>query len=90
MSSDWSILSMNTKLLKSDIVQDSSGRSQKHVIIVGGGIAGLSAAWYLQQKAAEQGLNLQYTVLEQSNRWGGKIQSGESHCNATTPRYAGR
>ncbi|MEO8606444.1 MAG: protoporphyrinogen oxidase [Chloroflexota bacterium] len=45
------------------------------VVIVGGGIAGLSAAWYLQKEASERGLNVHFTVLEQSNRWGGKIQT---------------
>ena len=42
-----------------------------HVAIIGGGITGLSAAYYLQQAAAD--LNLTYTLLEQSDRWGGKI-----------------
>jgi len=37
------------------------------VAIIGGGIAGLSAAWYCQQ----QGID--YTLIEASNRWGGKI-----------------
>lgn len=37
------------------------------VVIIGGGIAGLSAAWYCQQ----QGIN--YTLIEASYRWGGKI-----------------
>src|SRR4051794_12149406 len=46
-----------------------------NVAIVGGGIAGLSAAWYLQREALERGLDLHYTVLEQSNRWGGKIRT---------------
>ena len=45
----------------------------KHVVIVGGGIAGLSTAWYLQRQAAEENLPLRYTVLEKSSRWGGKI-----------------
>jgi protoporphyrinogen/coproporphyrinogen III oxidase len=40
-----------------------------HIIIVGGGIAGLSTAWYLQQ----QGIS--YTVLEKSDHWGGKIRT---------------
>ena len=38
-------------------------------IIIGGGITGLSAAWELQQHKAD------YTLLEGSNRWGGKIIS---------------
>lgn len=40
---------------------------QAKVAIVGGGITGLSAAWYLQQAGVP------YTLLERSNRWGGKI-----------------
>ncbi len=42
-----------------------------HVVIVGGGVSGLSAAWYLQQQA--QHSDLRYTVLERSDRWGGKV-----------------
>ncbi len=41
------------------------------VAIVGGGIAGLSTAWYLQQPAQ----NLKYVLLEESNRWGGHIRT---------------
>src|SRR5512145_2608141 len=44
----------------------------KQIVIIGGGISGLSAAWYLQQ-AHNQGMALKVTVLESSNRWGGKI-----------------
>lgn len=39
----------------------------KPVLIVGGGIAGLAAAWELQQR------DLPYVLLEASNRLGGKI-----------------
>jgi oxygen-dependent protoporphyrinogen oxidase len=48
-------------------------RKSTHVAIIGGGIAGLSTAWYLQEQAANQGLDLTYSVLEQDDRWGGKI-----------------
>lgn len=51
--------------------------SDRHVVIIGGGITGLSAGWYLQQAAARQGINLRYTILEQSHRWGGKVQTGQ-------------
>jgi len=43
------------------------------VAIVGGGIAGLSAAWYLQREAQVAGVDLRYTLLEESGRWGGHI-----------------
>jgi len=44
-----------------------------HVVVVGGGIAGLSTAWYVIRQARAAGLNLRCTVLEQADRWGGKI-----------------
>lgn len=44
-----------------------------HVAIIGGGITGLSTAWYLQQESRSQGVDVTYTLLEQSDRWGGKI-----------------
>jgi len=47
----------------------------KEVIIVGGGIAGLAAAFYLQKKAREQGWPVSYRLLEQSDRLGGKIST---------------
>jgi len=53
--------------------QASGEQKAKRVVIVGGGIAGLSTAWYLQKSAQEEGLDLDYTVLEQSERWGGKV-----------------
>ncbi len=37
------------------------------VAIVGGGIAGLSTAWYLQQRGVP------YVLLEAATRWGGKL-----------------
>ena len=42
---------------------------QPHIVIIGGGIAGLSAAWYLQKS------DVQVTVLEASDSVGGKVQS---------------
>ena len=45
----------------------------RRVVIVGGGIAGLSTAWYVQTLAARAGLALHYTLLEAGDRWGGKI-----------------
>lgn len=48
-------------------------QATKRIIIIGGGIAGLSASWYLQQNAKQRHLALHVTVLEASPRWGGKI-----------------
>jgi len=41
----------------------------KHIIVIGGGIAGLSAAYYARKKSPD----LQVTLLEAGDRWGGKI-----------------
>lgn len=48
-----------------------------HVTIVGGGVTGLSAAWFVQESARTEGLNLSYTLLERASRWGGKIHTEE-------------
>jgi len=45
----------------------------KHVIVVGGGIAGLAAGYYLQKNAAARGVELSLTLLEAGDAWGGKI-----------------
>lgn len=45
----------------------------KHVAIVGGGIAGLTAAFYLQRFARDAGIPVRFTLLEQADRLGGKI-----------------
>jgi oxygen-dependent protoporphyrinogen oxidase len=44
-----------------------------HVVIVGGGIAGLSTAYALQKQAEAAGLPLRLTLVEADNRLGGKI-----------------
>jgi oxygen-dependent protoporphyrinogen oxidase len=43
----------------------------KNVVIVGGGIAGLSAAYYASKKIPDARI----TLLESSDRWGGKIRT---------------
>lgn len=54
-------------------MRDTTFSKPRTIAIIGGGIAGLSTAWYLQNLAREQSLELEYTLLEQSDRWGGKI-----------------
>ncbi len=43
------------------------------VVIVGSGIAGLSAAWYVQQQAETTGVPVWVTVLEAADHTGGKV-----------------
>jgi protoporphyrinogen/coproporphyrinogen III oxidase len=48
---------------------------KKRVAIVGGGITGLSVAYYLQQQVATGDDSIEYTLLEQADQWGGKVQT---------------
>lgn len=43
------------------------------VVVVGGGIAGLSAAYYTEKYAAEAGIDLDLTLVERADQLGGKI-----------------
>jgi len=45
------------------------------LVVVGGGIAGLSAAWEARRLATERGLALDITVLERDARVGGKLMT---------------
>jgi oxygen-dependent protoporphyrinogen oxidase len=47
----------------------------KKIIIIGGGVSGLSAAWLLRSKAAVAGKALEITLLEKELRLGGKMWS---------------
>lgn len=47
----------------------------KNIIIVGGGITGLSAAYYLQKEIKENKLPYKVKLLEASDRIGGKIKT---------------
>lgn len=49
--------------------------AKQKVVIVGGGITGLAAAYYLQKHAREHQLPLEVKLIEASHRLGGKIQT---------------
>src|SRR5262249_41637695 len=51
---------------------DRSGEAA-HIVIIGGGITGLSTAFYLQRQAQEAGVPLRYTLIEREARFGGKL-----------------
>lgn len=48
---------------------------QRHIVVVGGGITGLTAAWTLTEEARQAGISLSCTLLEESRSWGGKIRT---------------
>ncbi|MFC5829092.1 protoporphyrinogen oxidase [Nonomuraea insulae] len=48
--------------------------NRAHVVVIGAGISGLAAAWYLNQGAGER---VKVTVLEGSPRVGGKLYASE-------------
>ncbi len=52
--------------------------SDRHVVIAGGGIAGLAAAWRLQQLRRESGAEYRITLLEASDQLGGKLQTEQT------------
>ncbi len=47
----------------------------KKVLVIGGGISGLSTAWLLNKRAGEAGISLDLCLLEQEQQPGGKIKS---------------
>ena len=44
-----------------------------HVAIVGGGISGLSTAWYVEKQAAAHDVPIVCSIYETADRWGGRI-----------------
>lgn len=49
--------------------------TEKQIVIIGGGITGLSAAFYLQKEIKEKNLHCQVKLIEASERLGGKIKT---------------
>lgn len=52
--------------------------STKKIVVLGGGITGLSAAYYAHQAAVQQHIPVEITLIESSSRFGGKIHSVQS------------
>ncbi|WP_046214076.1 protoporphyrinogen oxidase [Paenibacillus wulumuqiensis] len=52
--------------------------STKKIVVLGGGITGLSAAYYAHQAALQQHIPVEITLIENSGRLGGKIHSVRS------------
>lgn len=57
----------------------------RNIVIIGGGISGLSAAWFLEQAYADNSDSVKITVLEHSNRFGGKIRTDTMDGFGPTP-----
>ncbi|MBS4198533.1 protoporphyrinogen oxidase [Bacillus sp. FJAT-49732] len=49
--------------------------NKKKVVVIGGGITGLTTAYYLQKTIDERDLPIEVTLLEASHKLGGKIQT---------------
>lgn len=52
-----------------------SDSSSRDVVIIGGGLTGLSAAFYIRKFYTEKGITPHISVLEQSDTMGGKIST---------------
>jgi protoporphyrinogen/coproporphyrinogen III oxidase len=50
-------------------------QTSRHVVVVGGGIAGLAAVWRLQKQRDAASADYQITLLEAGDRLGGKLQT---------------
>lgn len=48
---------------------------KRTVVIIGGGITGVTAAYYLQKTIKEQQLPLECKLIEATHRLGGKVQT---------------
>lgn len=53
----------------------SVAEEKQKVVIIGGGIAGLTSAFYLQKKIKENQLSIDIQLIEASHRLGGKLQT---------------
>jgi oxygen-dependent protoporphyrinogen oxidase len=50
-------------------------KTEKRVIIIGGGIAGIASAYYLKKQLAQYQKQFEVILIEKEDRWGGNILS---------------
>jgi oxygen-dependent protoporphyrinogen oxidase len=65
----------------------------KRAVIIGGGISGLSVAFFLSQKTVRENLSLKITVLEAEDRFGGvlkTLRTRDFHMEAGADAFDGR
>ncbi|GIQ65049.1 hypothetical protein PACILC2_36170 [Paenibacillus cisolokensis] len=52
-----------------------SGTGPDRIVVIGGGISGLSSAFYLLREAEKRGQSVKVTLVEAAGRLGGKIET---------------
>lgn len=53
----------------------SNDNESRNIVIIGGGLTGLSTAFYIKKNYQNKGITPNITIVEASNRLGGKIES---------------
>lgn len=53
----------------------AAAEHSKAIVVIGGGITGLAAAYYLQRMAESAGISVRVTIVEAEQRLGGKIST---------------
>jgi len=61
------------QILTSPNILNAMRKASYQVVIVGGGISGLTTAFAVMEEAHTHQINVQCTVIEREQRWGGKI-----------------
>ncbi|TLS53516.1 protoporphyrinogen oxidase [Paenibacillus antri] len=56
-------------------MENERGKADPHLVVIGGGITGLTTAFYAIRQAKAEGLGLKVTLIEGSERLGGKIRT---------------
>jgi oxygen-dependent protoporphyrinogen oxidase len=91
ISTELKLMSIGTAQVN---VQERKAKLGQRVVIVGGGISGLSAAFFLSRRVVQESLPVKITVLEASDRFGGVLRTltrGDLRMEAGADAfYAGR